>query len=406
MMSARDHRALLLSIYEAALDRVHGREAVRRHLQEHGFVEGFHVVAIGKAATAMAQGAVDVQGDTTGEVLVITKTGHLEPLCNDPRVRCIEADHPVPDARSLEAGQCLEDFIDGHPHGPFLFMISGGASSLVEVLPQGLGLEHLAALTRWLLGSGLPIQEMNRIRRSLSCIKGGKLLGHLQPEATAEVLLISDVIGDDLAAIGSGLFFPAPMSVDPEELPDSIRAWWRSCEQEPVTRSIKHSIVASLRQAMQAAAEKARSHGLPVFVHEDFLEGDAGITGTDLARALKQELEPGIHIWGGETTVQLPEHPGRGGRNQHLALSAALELEGEDGVYLLAAGTDGTDGPTEDVGALVDGGTLRRGRIANMSATECLQSADSGSFLAASGDLISTGPTGTNVMDLVIALKD
>jgi hydroxypyruvate reductase len=117
-------------------------------------------------------------------------------------------------------------------------------------------------------------------------------------------------------------------------------------------------------------------------------------------------LPRGVHIWGGETTVQLPGHPGRGGRNQHLALSAALEIEGRKDIFLLSAGTDGTDGPTEEAGALVDGETLRRGSIDGLSATGCLQAADSGSFLAASGDLISTGPTGTNVMDLVIALKN
>jgi glycerate 2-kinase len=406
MMAESEHRALLLSIFQAALDRVNGREAVRRHLQEQGVAEGSHVVAIGKAACAMAQGALDVLGDSKGDVLVITKTGHLEALCRDAGITCFEADHPVPDERSLEAGQQLLNFVDERADGPILFLISGGASSLVEVLPEGLGLEHLATLTKWLLGSGLPIQEMNRIRRSLSCIKGGKLLGHLKQEAQAEVLLISDVMGDDLAAIGSGLLFPAPASIDAEELPETIRSWWRSCDVQPATRSVRHSIVASLGQAMQASADRARSLGFDVFVHETPLEGDAGNTGIELARVLKQELPRGIHIWGGETTVQLPEHPGRGGRNQHLALSAALECAGEEGIFLLSAGTDGTDGPTEDAGALINGETLRRGSIEGLSATACLQTADSGSFLAASGDLISTGPTGTNVMDLVIALKN
>ncbi|MDX1334756.1 MAG: MOFRL family protein, partial [Gammaproteobacteria bacterium] len=127
--------------------------------------------------------------------------------------------------------------------------------------------------------------------------------------------------------------------------------------------------------------------------------------GERIARLLIDELEPGVHIWGGETTVRLPEHPGRGGRNQHLALSAARILSGSTGISLLSAGTDGTDGPGSDAGALVDGGTIQRGLIEDQNAETALLRADSGSFLELSGDLVSTGPTGTNVMDLVIALK-
>lgn len=405
-METGETRALLIAAFQAALERVNGRGAVRRWLEARPCRPDTHVIAIGKAACAMAQGAVDAQGEALGDVLAITKTGHLEPLCAEQRVSCLEADHPVPDRRSLEAGERLLGFIEARRAGPFLFLISGGASSLVEVLPEGLGLDELAQLTRWLLGSGLPIQEMNRYRRSLSCIKGGKLLDHLGHDAEAEVLLISDVMGDDLAAIGSGLLYPSRDVVDSTQLPEQIRRWWRPCEQGGAQRQVAHHIVASLDQAMQAAAAEAEGSGLPVILHEHRLERDATATGVELARALRDELAPGIHIWGGETTMQLPERPGRGGRNQHLALSAARDIDGLEGISLLAAGTDGTDGPTEDAGALVDGQTLNRGRMAGLEIAEYLDRADSGSFLAATGDLISTGPTGTNVMDLVIALKN
>jgi hydroxypyruvate reductase len=353
----------------------------------------------------MAQGAIDVLGEQAGDVLVITKTGHLEDLCTEPGVNCIEADHPVPDENSLVAGQRLLGFLEAHPRGTFLFLISGGASSLVEVLPEGIGLAQLRELTRWLLSSGLPIQSMNRIRRSLSCIKGGKLMHYLQDVSASRVLLISDVMGDDLSAIGSGLLYPSAVDVTPDELPDPLRSWWRTCDTSKPDHELPHVVVASLDQAMEAAAEKARSLGLAVTVHQQKLEGDAALTGQELAHSLRHTLEPGIHIWGGETTVTLPEHPGRGGRNQHLALSAAQELEGTQGLYLLAAGTDGTDGPTEDAGGLVDGGTINRGKLDGLLVAEHLKAADAGSYLAASGDLVSTGPTGTNVMDLVIALK-
>jgi hydroxypyruvate reductase len=393
-MPATDHRNVLLSIYQAALDRVHGREAVRSYLLKQELRKGTHAVAIGKAACAMAQGAVDVLGEQAGDILVITKTGHLEDLCSQVGIACIEADHPVPDERSLEAGQGLLRFLSEHPQGPFLFLISGGASSLVEVLPDGIGLEQLRELTRWLLSSGLPIQDMNRIRRSLSCIKGGKLLNHLDEVSSSQVLLISDVMGDDLAAIGSGLLYPTDSGINPHDLPATIQTWWQPCEVMKSGRHIRHTVVASLDQAMGAAANAARAYGYSVTLHEDKLEGDAALTGKELAHKLKDAQEPGIHIWGGETTVTLPEHPGRGGRNQHLALSAAVELDGAEGLYLLAAGTDGTDG-----------NTIGRGQLEGLVAVDNLAAADAGSFLDASGDLISTGPTGTNVMDLVISLK-
>jgi hydroxypyruvate reductase len=156
--------------------------------------------------------------------------------------------------------------------------------------------------------------------------------------------------------------------------------------------------------AKHAAAEVGKGLGLAVHFHERFVEGDAAERGRDLARQLVSG-PPGLHVWGGETTVHLPERPGRGGRNTHLALAAALELAGRGDCYLLSAGTDGTDGPTEDAGALVDGGTVERASLDGFDAPEALRRADSGSALEASGDLIQTGPTGTNVMDLMLGLR-
>ncbi|MDX1334489.1 MAG: DUF4147 domain-containing protein, partial [Gammaproteobacteria bacterium] len=395
-MENLDHRAILLELFRASLASVSGRPAVANYLEGNPLAHRPHVIAVGKAACAMAQGAIDVLDSKVGDVLIITKVGHLESVCNRSGVECLEAEHPVPDESSLQAGARLMAFVSERSSGPFLFLISGGASSLVDVLPDSIGLQQLGELTSWLLASGMPIQDMNRFRRSLSCIKGGKLLAHVDPGAPVDVLLISDVMGDDLEAIGSGLCFPIRDVIDESILPDTIRDWWLACPQKTPDRVVPHHIVASLSQAMAAAHEKATNIGLPVFMHEHLLTGDALEEGERIARLLIDELEPGVHIWGGETTVRLPENPGRGGRNQHLALSAARILSGSTGISLLSAGTDGTDGPGSDAGALVDGGTIQRGLIEDQNAETALLRADSGSFLELSGDLVSTGPTGTN----------
>ena len=174
--------------------------------------------------------------------------------------------------------------------------------------------------------------------------------------------------------------------------------------QAPSKQAPRLHIVANLQMAREAAELRARELGFQVHRQDRFIEGDAAETGRGLADELLQGPE-GITIWGGETTVELPPEPGRGGRNQHLALAAATRLAGSGNCYLLSAGTDGTDGPTEDAGALVDAETLLRGTQEGMEAERCLTAADAGAFLEASGDLITTGPTGTNVMDLIIGLK-
>jgi hydroxypyruvate reductase len=191
-------------------------------------------------------------------------------------------------------------------------------------------------------------------------------------------------------------------------LPDWLAAALASHGTPPPQREtgarVETHVVASREAAVKAAAARARELGYRVEVVDDLLEGDA----LEAGRACAREVlggPPGMRLWSGETTVRLPPNPGRGGRNQALALAAATGLEGYEHAWLLAAGTDGTDGPTEDAGALVDGSTIARGREQGIDPAEALARADSGCFLAASGDLVHTGPTGTNVMDLVIGLK-
>ncbi|MDH3947787.1 MAG: DUF4147 domain-containing protein [Gammaproteobacteria bacterium] len=402
-------RDKLLTLYAAALEAVEGRNCVRNYLQKHDLTDKPVVLlAMGKAAAAMAAGACEVLGERVIDGLVVTKEGHADmplPEC----LTVLEAAHPVPDEHSLKAGQTVIELVSQLPQdSQLLVLTSGGASALVEALPDGIGLSELARLNRWLLGSGLSILAMNRIRQSVSCLKGGKLAGLLKGQAAMN-LLISDVPGDDPAFIASGPFYTATEAeIEVNELSDWVMAMQQQAaavsSPAVLEQAVPHHIVASNRLACEAALACARQHGWPAVYHPELLEADVEEVAVSLLNAL-DELPPGVHIWGGETTVRLPPEPGRGGRNQHLALVAARQLAGRDDRWLLAAGTDGTDGPTVDAGALVDGGTIQRGEAEGLDATECLARADAGSFLEASGDLLYTGPTGTNVMDLVLAWK-
>ena len=402
-----DHRRNLLAISHAALAAVEGRGAVRRPLAADPPAGPLHLVAVGKAATSMALGALDALGDQVVGGLVICKHGHGEPeLDRVARITYLESDHPVPGEQSLAAGRALVDYLDAAPaDARFLVLGSGGASSLVELLPEGCDLAWLQRLTDWLLAGGYDIGTMNRVRKAFSRIKGGRLRRWLRGRPALN-LLISDVPGDDPAVVGSGLLVPdrgLPAAL-PVELPDWARAHLHDATgSDALGGDVETVLVARNADARAAARAAAVDLGYTVREHDDELDGDA----VEAARTLVATLAtggPGLWIWGGETTVQLPEAPGRGGRNQHLALAAALELAGRDDLLLLAAGTDGTDGPGEDAGALVDGGSVARGELHVGPAAGYLARADAGTFLAAAGDLLQTGPTGTNVMDLALGL--
>lgn len=393
----------LLDIYTFALQQVEGELAVSRWLKGRSW-GACAVVAIGKAAPAMMRGAMQVLDENLLQGLVITRKGYADPrLPHHPTIVQLESAHPVPDESSLVAGQFLLNFISRQPPDrPLLFLLSGGASSLVEVLPPEIGLTDLQRLNQWLLGSGLDIQAMNNLRCRVSRIKGGGLLRYIQGRP-GRVLLISDVPGDDPAVIGSGLLYPQKHK---ENLP-AIPGWISSLLMENAVRGhqpLTHHLVATSAQAVAAAARRAQALGYPVRADYPLLRGDAAEQGAAFAGFLCG-ASPGVHILGGETTVLLPQCPGRGGRNQHLALAAAKVLTGRNNVLLLSAGTDGSDGPGDDAGALVDGKTWQRAVDEGLDPELALQQADSGSVLEVTGDLLHTGPTGTNVMDLLIGLR-
>ncbi len=403
-----DPRRQLLDVFGCALAAVNGRERVYRRLAASPLDGPVALIAIGKAACAMAQGAHEALGERIAAAFVVTKHGHAEPLPWPVR----EAGHPLPNEQSLKAGAELTDFIAAIPgEHEVLVLLSGGASSLVERLPSGITLADLQAAYRWLLASGLDIAHCNRVRKRLSMLKGGRLAMALAPRLVA-CLALSDVPGDAPSVIGSGPLSPEPdeRAGPDDELPDFIQKLVRHESvappaDAPCFLNISYEILATLEDAKCAAAERAEALGYRVQVHDEFVSGDAVAAGRDLAEQLRSSAPATLHVWGGETTLRLPDAPGRGGRNQSLALAAALALRGQSGAALLAAGTDGSDGPTSDAGALVDGETVARGALAGLDAELALARADAGSFLESSGDLVHTGPTGTNVMDIMLGLR-
>ncbi len=386
-----DNTEKLLTLFKAGVDAVGGRQATQRTLQQFSLPDKVHLVALGKAADAMAAGAVAVLGGKLVSGLVITKHDHLsQDIREDARLECHEAGHPVPDKASLVAGKRLFDYVASIPTEHLLvFLVSGGTSALVEHLNEGLDLSDLKRETDQLLASGAAIGEMNRHRRTLSQIKGGKLASRVRGQVLQ--LLISDVPGDKPGDIGSGLLVPDEATGMGPEL--------------PVWNSIETHIIASSGIAQEAVAAAAEYLGLPVRQASGNLDGDMPEVVDRLAGTLcAEQLLPGVYIWGGEPTLVLPDSPGRGGRNQHLALSLAAPLAGSRPCSLLVCGTDGTDGPTGDAGGLVDEQTLSQARDKGLDIDDYLARADAGNCLARLDALVTTGPTGTNVMDLAIAV--
>ena len=408
-------RELLQRCLAAALAAVDGRRVVAEALASADVPTGCPVLAVGKAAPAMLAGAADALGGRVGEALCITQADAARP--GEPglaHARLLLGDHPVPGARSLAAGQALLAFLDALPaHMPLLCLWSGGSSALVEALPQGVHAADLARMNRWLLASGLPIDAVNRVRARLSCLKAGRLARRLAGRRVI-VLAISDVPGDDPAVIGSGPWTaPAKCPADGpgEELPGWLEALLSRAAPVPMpepgtaaSAAVDYRIIANGARAMAAAAAVARAAGVVTVLHEAPLQGPVESAAQCILAALANP-GPGMHAWSGETTVRLPEAPGEGGRNSHLALTLSIALAGRADALVLCAATDGRDGAGGAAGGWADGRVVERGAALGLDARAALARADSGSYLAATGDALATGSTGTNVMDLVLALR-
>ncbi len=430
-----------LAIFRASLLAADPKIAVRRFLRrEAGTLicgprryalsrfERVFILGAGKASAAMASAVESVLGATriTGGI-VVTKYGHGLPLkC----VKVAESGHPVPDEAGVEGARKLAAIAtEAGANDLVIMLISGGASALTPYPVPPLTLAEKQETTKLLLGCGANIQEINTVRKHLSGLKGGQLARRAAP-ATLITLMLSDVIGDPMDAIGSGPAVPDPSTFAAaaifekygltRRLPRNVFA---RIEQgiagkvaetpkpgDAAFRRAKNLIVGSNRLAVDAAAAKARTLGYRPLVLSTFIEGET----RDVARmhvAIAREIcaanrparAPACLISGGETTVTL-RGQGLGGRNQEFALAAAIDLAGIDRVTVLSAGTDGTDGPTDAAGALADGGTVARALAKGLAAQAYLAENDSYHFFDVLGDLIQTGPTRTNVNNVRLLL--
>ncbi|MEW5423422.1 DUF4147 domain-containing protein [Amorphus sp. 3PC139-8] len=369
-------RDLLGNLFWLGVEAVKGEVAVGNWVSTQQLERPTRILAVGKAALAMFNGLPD-DWRRGASVLIVTKTGHLGETVFGHNVVALETAHPVPDRSSLEAGRRALDFVEScGPNDRLLMLVSGGASSLLEHLREGVSHDTLVSVTTAALAEGADIAELNRRRNELSAVKGGRLLSQFGG-AKVDVAAISDVRGDDIGVIGSGIAACAEAC-----------GFDYNCE-----------IVASNAIARQAILAAARAKGPKIVADGETLYGDV----EDVAAAIASEVDQGangLYVYGGEPTVVLPENPGLGGRNQTLALLLAAHFQGRDDVIGLVAGTDGTDGPTEATGAFFDGETYQ-----SPAARDALTSANSAEYLAGVGDQFVTGPTGTNVMDLALILK-
>jgi glycerate 2-kinase len=384
-----NHSALEM-IWRAGVARAGGHTAVSGALKDTQIAKPDAIIAVGKAATPMLEAALAYSGYDT-KSLLITKYDHvvcrhkanqarLEEYQNNGTLQVIEAGHPVPDENSMSAGRTLMQFVetmDSDSH--LLFLVSGGASALVELPANNDSLEKLQEITNQMLAQGLDIAAINKRRKQLSLIKGGKLLGKFAGKKLT-ILAISDVEGDGIGLIGSGIAMTNKVS-------DHVEATTQ--------------IIASNKIARDACAQKARMLGFGICENAETAYGDVEEVAKNIVERVKNGAE-GVYIFGGEPTVVLPPNPGRGGRNQQLALLMAGMLAMQSGIELLVAGTDGSDGPGDAAGGFADGASFN----SVAGGRDALAAADAGNFLAKSGNLFVTGPTGTNVMDLIIAIKE
>jgi hydroxypyruvate reductase len=430
-------RRQALRIFRAALKAAAPDQAVLRHVHvdknvliaggtRYRFSEfrNIYVIGAGKASGQMARAVERLLGARISGGEINVKDGHASPL---RRIRIHECGHPVPDQRGVAGARRIAQIANqAGPDDLIVCLISGGASALLPFPAPPITLAQKQKTTRLLLACGASIHEINCVRKHISRIKGGQLARLAYP-ATLLTLVLSDVIGDDLDTIGSGPTVPDRSTfADARAIFEKYRIWNQlppavrerlnsSAEETPkpgdkIFEKTRNVIVGSNALAVDAAASEARRLGFQTLVLSTFLEGEA----REVARvhaAIAKEIRvvgrplktPACVISGGETTVTV-RGKGLGGRNQEFALAAALDIAGWRDVVILSGGTDGTDGPTDAAGAICDGTTLARAESLGLNTASFLANNDSYHFFEALGDLIRTGPTGTNVADIQIVL--
>ena len=442
------HKDEALQIFEAALAAVDPYQSVRRVLSfdddsltlqqdgaalrfDLGGIDRLHVVGCGKAGAPMARAVEELVGDRISSGLVVVKYGHsLSEETPPAHIRIAEAGHPEPDAAGMRhANEVVEILKGASKRDLVVTLISGGGSALWPLPTPPITLEEKIELTRQLLASGADIHEINVLRKHVSQIKGGWAARSAHP-AEVMVLLISDVIGDRLDSIASGPFAPDTTTFGEAleiveryglgtDIPVSIQyhLWNGMAGKVPETpkpgdaafERVTHCICASNAQALEAARVEAESMGYQVEVIERPIDGDVSVASKAFCERLGQIAEqsserPVCLIGGGEPTVILGRSPGRGGRNQQFALACAFEIQGKEELTVLSCGTDGTDGPTDAAGAVVDGSTIERCRSLGLDSRKALETRDAYPLFEQSGNLVETGPTNSNVMDIMLGI--
>jgi glycerate-2-kinase len=427
------HR-LIERLFSAGLAAVEPRSAVARALtfdEKNLRVDGHTieltgrliVIAIGKAAGPMALGAIDVLSDRIDAGIALTKDGHFTSTI--PEFECYEARHPLPDQRGIDATRKIIELVsDLKPEDVVVALISGGGSALLEAPVDGVSLEDFQQTTDLLLKAGAPIQDLNAVRTALSTVKGGGLRSTVG-EATCISLILSDVLGNDPKVIASGpLTRPQIGHTHNEasgildkygvwkELPASVQEHlgsiikWVSTEPTSIENDV-FQVIADNRLLVDAVQAEANTLGLNADIAWRDVEGEARELGqrfTQVATNSGEEVD--VIIGGGEATVTVSGQ-GSGGRNTEFALASAIELDssGDRSRIVASLGSDGQDGSADAAGAIADPDSVARGRVLGVSAEEHLQDNDSASYFSTVGGLVQTGPTGTNVNDLYIALK-
>ncbi|RIK56318.1 MAG: glycerate kinase [Chloroflexi bacterium] len=446
---APDVRRPIVAVLEAALAAVDPYHATRAFLRREGdtLIAGSRrydlarfrrvlVIGAGKAGAPMAQAVESVLGDRIAAGLVVVKTGHGAAT---QHVEIAEAAHPRPDAAGVDAGQRILALAqDAGPDDLVIALLSGGGSALLVAPAPGISLADMQAMTDALLASGATIHEINCLRKHCDSLKGGQLARAAAP-ATLLTLALSDVVGSPLDVIASGPTVPDATTWEDawtivrrydleNRLPHTVLARLQLGRDgqlpdtpkpdDPVFARSQTVLVADNRVAAQAAAACAAGLGYHPLLLTTYLEGEAAqvakvvvALGREILAHAAPVAPPACLILGGETTVTLNQSGGMGGRNQELALAAALALDSSadtatddtatDAITVVSLATDGTDGPTDSAGGLVDGGTVRRGRAQGLDAEDHLRRHDAYPFLLATHDLLRTGPTQTNVNDLV-----
>lgn len=418
-------------MFDAALDAARVRPLVLRALASITPPAGrVLVVGAGKASGAMAAAVEEAWGDVVAGGLVVVKDGHLAPT---RRVRLAEAGHPVPDERGARAALDLLALAESAGENDLvLAVISGGASALTPAPAAPITLADKQAMTRLLLAAGADINQLNAVRKHCSVLKGGQLARAAAPSRVA-ALLLSDVIGDPIDVIGSGptapdvsTFTDALAILDRFDLRARVPATVRERLErgvageiaetpkpdDPLFARVENRVIGNNQLVVDAAARAADAQGLNAHVLTRSQSGEARDVARDLvalgrgvAAGRGPVAAPACLIAAGETTVTV-HGQGRGGRCQELALAAAIEIEGDARLVVLAAGTDGSDGPTDAAGAIADGHTAVRARALGLDPAAHLASNDSGSLFAALDDLVVTGPTNTNLQDVYLVIVE